>query len=100
MDTGQRASAPGGTEATTGTAAEATVTVRYWAGARAAAGVDSDVVAAGDVATLAEALVALRPGLRDVLPVCTVLVDGRAATGADALRPGADVEVLPPFAGG
>ena len=77
------------------------VTVRYWAGARAAAGVDEErvegVTTVGDmVARLSQA----RPGLLDVLPVCSVLVGGRASSGGDEIPAGAVVEVLPPFAGG
>jgi molybdopterin converting factor small subunit len=77
------------------------VTVRYWAGARAAAGVDTDLVAAcGTVGEALAAAVALRPGLAPVAEVSTVLVDGRRAGRGDALPPGALLEVLPPFAGG
>ena len=78
-----------------------TVTVRYWAGARAAAGVDEEVVSG--VATVEDLLVRLqgeRPGLATVLPVCSVLVGGRASTGGDPVPAGSVVEVLPPFAGG
>jgi molybdopterin converting factor small subunit len=77
------------------------VTVRYWAGARAAAGVDEDVVE--DVPTVGAALaraVALRPALEPVARVSTLLLDGRAASADEALQPGSTVEVLPPFAGG
>jgi molybdopterin synthase sulfur carrier subunit len=35
-----------------------------------------------------------------VLPVCSVLVGGRASTGGDPVPAGSVVEVLPPFAGG
>ncbi len=78
-----------------------TVTVRYWAGARAAAGVDEEVLTG--VATVDELLgrlLAARPGLTSVLPVCSVLVAGRASTGSDPVPAGSVVEVLPPFAGG
>jgi molybdopterin converting factor small subunit len=78
-----------------------TVTVRYWAGARAAAGVDQESV--GGVATVGDLtarLLAERPGLAAVLPVCTVLVEGLASGPDAALPAGAVVEVLPPFAGG
>jgi molybdopterin synthase sulfur carrier subunit len=78
-----------------------TVTVRYWAGARAAAGVDEEVVSG--VATVEALLARLRgerPGLASVLPVCSVLVGGRASTGTDPVPAGSVVEVLPPFAGG
>ena len=104
MDARHGATAPGGTPsaaAAPGTSTDGTVTVRYWAGARAAAGVEGDVVPApATVGALVDALATSRPGLVDVLPVCSVLVDGLAASGDDPLPPGAVVEVLPPFAGG
>lgn len=81
--------------------AGAAVAVRYWAGARAAAGVDQDDLTG--CATVGEALaasVALHPALEPVVKVSTVLLDGRAAHRDAALSPGAVVEVLPPFAGG
>lgn len=100
MDTRHGASTTGGTAAP-GAATPTGVTVRYWAGARAAAGVDAEVVPApASVAELVAALTGARPGLAEVLPVCSVLVDGLAASGADPVPPGALVEVLPPFAGG
>ena len=78
-----------------------TVTVRYWAGARAAAGVDAEtVLGPRTVADLRGHLVASRPALGPVLPVCSLLVDGRASTGDDLVPAGSVVEVLPPFAGG
>ena len=40
------------------------------------------------------------PALEAVLPVCSVLVGGRASSGDDPVPPGAVVEILPPFAGG
>jgi molybdopterin synthase sulfur carrier subunit len=79
--------------------------LRYYAGARAAAGTASEETSA---ATLGAALEQARAG-RDarfaaVLSVCTLLVDGRrvgAADAADLPLEGVDVvEVLPPFAGG
>ena len=82
-------------------AAAATVTVRYWAGARAAAGVDSDTVSG--CATVGDAVAAvtrLRPALEQVTAVSSLLLEGVPA-GRDAVLPaGAVVEVLPPFAGG
>lgn len=78
-----------------------TVTVRYWAGARAAAGVDEDRVAdCPDVASALQAVTALHPALAGVVEVCTVLLDGRAVAPAAPLHPDAVLEVLPPFAGG
>lgn len=78
-----------------------TVLVRYWAGARAAAGVDEERVAGvTTVGELVARLSASHPALGPVLPVCSVLVGGRAGAGDDPVPPGAVVEVLPPFAGG
>ncbi len=93
MDAAERASEP--------LDATGVVTVRYWAGARAAAGVDAETVEApGSVARLVARLGDERPSLRPVLEVASVLVDGRAGSGDDPVPPGALVEVLPPFAGG
>jgi len=90
--------------------ATGTATVRYWAAARAAAGVDSDVVEVGDGTTLAAVLVTVhelhrdRARLADVVGVCSVLVGDRPVGAADpaevVVRPGDTVELLPPFAGG
>ena len=77
------------------------VTVRYWAGARVAAGVAEERLAGvATVDDLVTHLAESRPGLLAVLPVCSVLVGGRASSGGDQIAPGAVVEVLPPFAGG
>ena len=76
-------------------------TVRYFAGAREAAGVESETVDASTVADLHAALVSRHPALGDVLPRCSLLVGGVRASG-DAVPVGPDeiVDVLPPFAGG
>ena len=85
------------------------VTLRYWASARAAAGVAEDAVPMTGPLTLADALrraVALHPGtsLEAVLGVCSVLVGDRPVGTQDPatvhLAPGDTVEFLPPFAGG
>jgi molybdopterin converting factor small subunit len=76
------------------------VTVRYWAGARAATGVASDVVDGSTVADVVTAAVALHPALGQVAAVATFLVDGSASPRDRAVPAGATVEVLPPFAGG
>jgi molybdopterin synthase sulfur carrier subunit len=86
------------------------VTVRYWAAARAAAGVESDEVPVQAGTTLADLLGAVpalhpdRPRLADVVGVCSVLVGERPVGSADPstvpVEPGATVELLPPFAGG
>jgi molybdopterin converting factor small subunit len=78
------------------------VTVRYFAGARAASGVDTET---HEAATLDElvALIVDSHGerLERVLTACSFLVDGTSARDrASALSPGSVVDVLPPFAGG
>jgi molybdopterin synthase sulfur carrier subunit len=79
----------------------ASATVRYWAGARAAAGVESDVVRG--CRTVADAVATvdrLHPGLAAVTAVSTLLLDGRATHRDHDLPDGSVLEVLPPFAGG
>jgi sulfur-carrier protein len=83
------------------------VTIRYWAAAKAAAGVPEESV---EEATLAGALSAAVAGLKaddplhGVLARSSFLVNatpvGRAAKESVLLDDGAVVEVLPPFAGG
>ncbi|AJE84442.1 MULTISPECIES: MoaD/ThiS family protein [Streptomyces] len=80
-------------------------TIRYWAAAKSAAGVDQEPY---EAATLAEALDAARerhPGeLVRVLARCSFLVDslpvGTRGHETVRLAEGGTVEVLPPFAGG
>ncbi|MEH1012689.1 MoaD/ThiS family protein [Micromonospora sp. CPCC 206060] len=84
---------------TTGT----TLTVRYFAGARAAAGVAEETVPAGP--GLDELLRELAgrhgAGLAAVLRIASYLVDGVAWHDRGAPLPaGSTVDVLPPFAGG
>lgn len=91
-------------------AAAGSVVVRYWAAARAAAGVDSDTVEVGAGATLATVLGQVsrlrgdRPKFLDALAVCSVLVGDRPVGSSDPadvkVAPGDTVELLPPFAGG
>ncbi len=79
----------------------APVTLRYWAGARAAAGVETDDVAG--CATVGDAVSAacgLHPDLVPVAAVSTLLLDGRAVGVDEPVGAGALVEILPPFAGG
>ena len=75
------------------------ITVRFWAGARRAAGCDQDTLEVRTVGELRDEL-ARRPALHDLMRVAAILVDGQAATDATALAPGAIADVLPPFAGG
>ena len=78
------------------------VTVRYWAGARAAAGREEEAVGAGTVGELLTVL-GDRPSLARVLAAASLLVDGEAVRRDDTdreLATGSVVDVLPPFAGG
>ena len=78
------------------------VTVRYFAGARAAAGVDTEAREAGTLDELVGQLVDDHgEKLARVLTACSFLVDGTTTRDrAVSLSPGAVVDVLPPFAGG
>jgi sulfur-carrier protein len=77
------------------------VTVRYFAGARAAAGVTEEVISAATVGELVGELSGRGERLARVLGACSYLVDGLACRDRDApLADGATVDVLPPFAGG
>ncbi|MBK7611822.1 MAG: MoaD/ThiS family protein [Actinomycetales bacterium] len=98
----------------------ATVLVRYWAAARAAAGVDTESVTLPEgqgegegqgqgqgegqgpatVGSVLDEVTTRHTELGRVLRVATVLVNGRAADRAWTLADGDVVEVLPPFAGG
>ena len=75
------------------------VTVRYWAGAQRAAGVERESLTAATVGDL-RAQLAARPALARVAAVASFLVDGQQASEATALRQGAEIDILPPFAGG
>jgi molybdopterin converting factor small subunit len=75
------------------------VTVRYWAGAQRAAGIERETLSAATVGELRLAL-QQRPGLERVAAVASFLVDGQQAGDTSRLPDGAEVDVLPPFAGG
>lgn len=86
-----------------------TVTVRYWAGARAAAGTAEDTFDVDGGVTLARLLerVLERHGddrMARTVAVCSVLVGEQPVRSQDpatvVVGPGAVVELLPPFAGG
>ena len=83
---------------------EARVTVRYFAAARAAAGVEDETItvpAGTRVRELVETLHTRGPGLSAVLARCTYLCDGVAVRDLQtALGDTQTVDVLPPFAGG
>ena len=83
------------------------VTFRYWAAARAAAGVAEDQIVVEGPLTLDVLLaraVAGRDRLAVVLATCSVLLGDRPVASADPasvrVEPGQVVEFLPPFAGG
>jgi molybdopterin converting factor small subunit len=80
------------------------VTVRYFAAARAAAGVDEEVVELGAGATVADLIGVLNSrgaALSKVLARCSYLCDGVAVRSTEAaLGDAQTVDVLPPFAGG
>ena len=87
----------------------ASIIVRYWASARAAAGVESDELAVTGALTLTDVVrraAGLHPGTRlpGVLEACSVLVGDEPVKSRDPesvlVRPGQSVEFLPPFAGG
>lgn len=75
------------------------VTVRYWAGARRAAGCGSEQFRAATLSELREQLRA-RPELSEILEASSLLIDGVAGRSDSNLTEGATVDVLPPFAGG
>jgi sulfur-carrier protein len=81
------------------------VLLHYWAGARAAAGVETETFTADTIAAALELASESRddPRFVKVLAGSTLLVDGRALHDEDQhLQLSADVtvEILPPFAGG
>ena len=83
----------------------ASLTVRYFAGARAAAGIDSEVVPLSGISSVEDLVRRLSdrhgPQLAKVLAASSFLLDEVAVRSKDAALPdGAVVDVLPPFAGG
>ena len=95
--------------ATTGSdpTSAAVVTVRYWAAARAAAGVAEEERTGATLADVIEECRKAHPGdarFERVLSVCSFLIGEKPLGVRDPaevrLQPGDTVEVLPPFAGG
>jgi len=76
------------------------VTIRYFAAARTAAGESSATAEASSIRDLIGTVSADRPELARVLGICTFLLDGQRADPATRLHAGAQVDALPPFAGG
>ena len=88
---------------------ETAITVRYWAGARAAAGTAEDVFETSGQLSLADVVarvLELHPGeqMARTVGVCSVLLGDQPVRSQDpaavVVRPGSVVELLPPFAGG
>ncbi|HET6152358.1 MAG TPA: MoaD/ThiS family protein [Marmoricola sp.] len=86
------------------------ITLRYWASARAAAGVAQELVDVAGTTALADLLASVieRHGaespLARILPSCSLLVGDQPVSSRDAasvrVAAGETVEFLPPFAGG
>ena len=79
------------------------VHVHLFAAARAAAGAPEMDVEARTLGEVLERLVSVAPAIGEVLPRCSFLIDGIAATSSSPgvpVPPGGRVDVLPPFAGG
>jgi sulfur-carrier protein len=81
-----------------------TITVRYFAAARAAAGSESEqltVRVGATVGELVDTLGARNQELARVLGRCSYLCDGLAVRDqGQPLQAGTTIDVLPPFAGG
>jgi sulfur-carrier protein len=87
------------------TNARVRVSLHYWAGARAAAGVAEEEIEARSVAEALQLACDQRSDLRfdKVIKASSVLIDGLTAHPVDLERPltaPVRVEILPPFAGG
>jgi molybdopterin synthase sulfur carrier subunit len=81
------------------------LTIRYFAGARAAAGVPEEKVELPEGSTVDDAIAFVRQQHGDqlarVLTACSFLLDGLSVRDRHALLPeDAGLDVLPPFAGG
>jgi sulfur-carrier protein len=76
------------------------VTIRYFAAARSAAGRSTATAEATSIRDLVTTVSADRPELARVLSICTFLLNGERADPTTVLPAGAQVDALPPFAGG
>lgn len=76
------------------------IEVRFFAAAREAAGVTSEVRTEHTVGELRAALVRDHPALGPILGHCALLVDGARRPDDHRLDQPAVADVLPPFAGG
>jgi molybdopterin synthase sulfur carrier subunit len=87
--------------------APGTITVHYWAAARAAAGIAEEKVDAQTLAGLLDEIHRRHRGrdrFGDVIDMCSILVGETPVGSRDPaevlLKPGDTIEFLPPFAGG
>jgi len=92
----QRAGAPAASAAPPGTSI---ATIRYWAGARQAAGQAEETTQATSIGELRLKL-AGKPQLAAIAKVAAFLLDGQQADDSTPIPAGAIIDVLPPFAGG
>lgn len=77
--------------------------VRFFAGARAAAGtphLDAPLHDGDTVADVLARVQAERPALDRVVPACSFLLDGVSARAATPVGAAVELDVLPPFSGG
>ncbi|WP_226346369.1 MoaD/ThiS family protein [Agilicoccus flavus] len=76
------------------------LTVRYFAAAAAAAGVEQETRPPGRVGDVLAGACDAHPGLETVAAVSTFLLDGLAVDREHDAPAGSTLDVLPPFAGG
>ena len=76
------------------------ITVRYFAAAAEAAGVDAESLASGAADDVRAAMIGSHPALAAVLSRCALLADGVRVEGSDEVTVGSTLDGLPPFAGG
>lgn len=77
------------------------ITVRFFAAAREAVGVESESMAfAGTVAELRKALADRWPSLSGLLPRCAMAVNRTYASDDSSIATGDEVALLPPVSGG
>lgn len=77
------------------------VTVRFFAAARAAAGVNEITLDSSSAMHILDQAAALHPKLGQVLPQCSYLLDELSLRDLSVVvKDGSTLDVLPPFAGG
>jgi len=77
------------------------VTVRFFAAARAAAGVNEITLDSSSAMNILDQAAALHPKLGQVLPQCSYLLDEVSLRDLSVVvSDGSTLDVLPPFAGG